>query len=304
MNLMKNLQLKKVNYCLICKSQNLKRISLIKNEIMNFRIKKKLFLLECKSCLHRTFSYIPSDSQLIKAYANSDPIIVPDTNKNNLKKPNKYNFYKIAHLKKHWIFKYVDLNKKQNYFELGPGGLNLYKTFHSKGWKCCGIEPNLFTKTPGIKKNFKEINFKADVSVATDVLEHVNDPVFYLKKINSIMKKNGKIFLTFPHSQSFKSIYLKARWSMIAPFGHVNFFSKNSTNIMLQNSNFKLLLVEDFSYVESKRLVRNILRLPLYFIKDLFFFNFKNSFQRIEETILNILDLINGDQLRAVAVKL
>ena len=301
---MKNLQLKKVNYCLICKSPNLKRILLIKNEMMNFRIKKKLFLLECKSCLHRTFSYIPSDSQLIKAYANNDPIIVPDTNKNNLKKPNKYNFYKIEHLKKHWIFKYVDLNKKKNYFELGPGGLNLYKTFHSKGWKCCGIEPNLFTKTPGIKKNFKEINFKADVSVATDVLEHVNDPVFYLKKINGIMKKNGKIFLTFPHSQSFKSIYLKAKWSMIAPFGHVNFFSKNSTNIMLEKSNFKLLLVEDFSYVEPKRLVRNILRLPLYFIKDLFFFNFKNSFQKIEETILNILDLINGDQLRAVAVKL
>ena len=305
MNLMKNLQLKKVNYCLICKSTNLKKISLIRNEIINFLIKKKLFLLECKSCLHRTFSYIPSDSQLKKAYANGDPIIVPDINKNNLKKkPNKYNFNKIAHLNKHWIFKYVDLNKKQNYFELGPGSLNLYKTFHIKGWKCCGIEPNLITKTPGIKKNFREINFKADVSVATDVLEHVNDPVIYLKKINSIMKKNGKIFLTFPHSQSFKSIYLKDKWSMIAPFGHVNFFSKSSTNIMLEKSNFKLILVEDFSYVEIKRLVRNILRLPFYLIKDLFFFNSKNFLEKIEETILNILDLINGDQLRVMAIKL
>lgn len=83
---MKNLQLKKVNYYLICKSTNLKKISLIRNEIINFLIKKKLFLLECKSCLHRIFSYIPSDSQLKKAYANGDPIIVPDIIKNNLKK--------------------------------------------------------------------------------------------------------------------------------------------------------------------------------------------------------------------------
>ena len=118
------------------------------------------------------------------------------------------------------------------------------------------------------------------------------------------MKKNGKIFLTFPHSQSFKSIYLKDRWSMVAPFGHVNFFSKTSTNIMLKKSKFKIIFIKDFSYVQKKRLVRNIVKLPLYLIKDLIFLNLKSFKLRIEETALNILDLINGDQLKVVAVKL
>ena len=118
------------------------------------------------------------------------------------------------------------------------------------------------------------------------------------------MKKNGKIFLTFPHSQSFKSRYLKDKWSMVAPFGHVNFFSKISTAIMLKKSNFKLVLIKDFCYVEKKRLIRNILKLPIYLIKDLITLNLKNFIQRIEESILNILDLINGDQLMVVAVKL
>ena len=139
--------------------------------------------------------------------------------------------------------------------------------------------------------------------MATDVLEHVNNPVVYLKKINSIMKKNGKIFLTFPHSQSFKSLYLKDKWSMVAPFGHVNFFSKISTAIMLKKSRFKVVLIEDFSYVQKKRLIRNILKLPIYLIKDLITLNLKNFIQRIEEAVLNILDLINGDQLKVVAVK-
>jgi hypothetical protein len=301
---MKNLQLKKIKCCIICKSSSLKKISIVKNEIIKSQIKQTFFLLECNYCLHRTFSHIPGDAQLKKAYSIRDPIIIPDEIKYQSKKPKKYNFLKIPNLNKHWIFKYIDLNKKKNYFELGPGSLNLYKTFYSKGWTCCGIEPNLLTKTPGIKKNFKEINFKSDVAVALDVLEHVNNPVKYLKKINTIMRKNGKIFLTFPHSQSFKSKYLKEKWSMIAPFGHLNFFSKNSTSIMLKKTNFKVILVKDFSYVEPRRLIRNILRLPLYLINDLLSLKFKKFLERVEETILNIFDLINGDQLRVVAIKL
>lgn len=304
---MKNLKLKKLKYCKICGSSDLKNISEVKNKITISRIKTKLFLIECKSCLHRTFSKLPSNSQLTKAYTNSDPLVwglLQNEPHNNQKKNNNYNFSKIKPLHNHWIFKHLNIDKKKNYFELGPGAFNLYKTFHNKGWKCYGIEPNSFIKAPGIKKKFNEINIKADISVATDVLEHVNNPVVYLKNINSIMKKNGKIFLTFPHSQSFKSRYLKDKWSMVAPFGHVNFFSKISTAIMLKKSNFKLVLIKDFCYVEKKRLIRNILKLPIYLIKDLITLNLKNFIQRIEESILNILDLINGDQLMVVAVKL
>ena len=303
---MKNLKLKKIKNCIICRSSNFKKISLVKNEIINSRIKKKLFLIECNICLHRTFSNIPGDSQLKKAYANKDPLVwgVLHNEPNHQNKSNNYEFSEIKPLANHWIFKYIDINTKKSYFELGPGAFNLYKTFYDKGWQCQGIEPNSLVKAPGLKKDFKEINIKADISVATDVLEHLNDPVTYLKKINTIMKKNGKIFLTFPHSRSFKSIYLKDRWSMVAPFGHVNFFSRTSATIMLENSKFKVVLIKDFSYVEKRRLIRNILKLPINLVKDLLYLNFKNFVLRIEEAILNILDLINGDQLKVVAIKL
>ena len=301
-----NLKLKKTKYCTICRSSDLKNISLVTNKITNKRIKKKLFLIECNNCLHRTFSKIPSDSTLKKSYINDDPLIwgLLQNEPDNKEKNNNYKFSKIKQLDKHWIFEHIDINKKKNYFELGPGLCELYKTFYSKGWQCHGIEPKSFVKAPGIKKSFKDIKIKADISVATDVLEHVNDPVIYLKKINSIMKKNGKIFLTFPHSQSFKSIYFKDKWWMVAPFGHVNFFSKTSTSIMLEKSKFKIIFIKDFSYVQKKRLIRNILKLPLYLIKDLVSLNLKNFILRVEESVLNILDLINGDQLKVVAIKL
>tara|TARA_B100001059_G_C17732647_1_gene527094 strand:- start:7 stop:918 length:912 start_codon:yes stop_codon:yes gene_type:complete len=301
-----NLKLKKIKNCIICRSSNFKKISSVKNKTINSRIKKKLFLIECNSCLHRTFSEIPGDSQLKKAYANKDPLVwgVLHNEPNHQNKNNDCKFSEIKPLANHWILKYIDINNKKNYFELGPGAFNLYKTFYNKGWQCHGIEPNSLVKAPGIKKDFKEISIKADVSVATDVLEHVNDPVIYLKKINSIMKKNGKIFLTFPNSQSFKSVYLKDKWSMVSPFGHINFFSKTSTAIMLEKSKFKVVLIKDFCYVEKRRLIRNILKLPIYLIKDLFSLNLKNFIERLEEAALNILDLINGDQLKVVAIKL
>ena len=112
------------------------------------------------------------------------------------KKNNNYNFSKIKPLHNHWIFKHLNIDKKKNYFELGPGAFNLYKTFHNKGWKCYGIEPNSFIKAPGIKKKFNEINVKADISVATDVLEHVNNPVVYLKNIfcnKFIIWRDGRV---------------------------------------------------------------------------------------------------------------
>lgn len=301
-----NFKLKKTECCPVCRSSNLKKISLIKNKIINSRIKEKLFLIECNICSHRTFSKIPQDSQLKKAYENKDPLVWGALHNEPKRLKNKYyyKFTEIEPLDKHWIFKYIDINEKKTFFELGPGAFNLYKTFYKKGWKCTGIEPNTLVKAPGIKENFNSINTKADVSVAIDVLEHVHDPMMYLKKISSITKKKGKIFLTFPNSQSFKSIILKDKWSMVEPFAHLNFFSKTSTTIMLKKAKFKVVSIQDFCYVDKRRLFRNILKLPMYLIRDLFSLNLKGFIERIKETTLNILDLINGDQLKVVAIKL
>ena len=73
----------------------------------------------------------------------------------------------------------------------------------------------------------EKISSQNDVVAALDVLEHVVNPIKYLTSINKKMKKNGKIFLTFPHSESFKSRLLKDRWSMVVPLSHIHFFSKN-----------------------------------------------------------------------------
>ena len=118
------------------------------------------------------------------------------------------------------------------------------------------------------------------------------------------MKKNGQIFLTFPHSESFKSRILKEKWSMVVPLSHLHFFSKESTKIMLNKSGFDIVEIDDFSFVETRRLIRNFFKLPFLFLKDIIRLNFKNISARIIEFSLNLLDLINGDQLKVIGRKI
>ena len=91
---------------------------------------------------------------------------------------------------------------------------------------------------------------------------------------------------------------------MVAPLAHIHYFSEQSTKIMLNQSGFEILFIKDFSYVEGRRLIKNILKLPLFFLKDLINLEFKNIINRLIEAFLNILDLIKGDQFKVVAKKL
>ena len=293
----------KLKKCPICESKSLVFVSKIHSDIK--KVGSKYDLLKCKNCLHRVISEIPKENFLKNLYKNESSMVIGDRhNQSRLKQ--KFidgRFSKVMSDKKHWVLDYVDI-KKGNYFELGPGFCNLYKRFHEMGWKCQGVELRSFIKAPGIKKDINKIsNNHSNVAVALDVLEHVSDPIKYLKNINKKLKKGGKIFLTFPHSESYKSKILKDRWLMVSPLSHLHYFSMQSTKIMLRKSGFKIFLIKDFSLIQPRRLIRNFLKLPLLFLKDIFGFNFKKIFLRIEETMVNFLDLLKGDQLKVIAIK-
>ena len=296
------MRLKKFLTCPICETSKIIKISIIKSNIKELN---EIFdLMKCLSCYHRFISQCPSQLELDDLYKKDSPYVFGGTAQELDQKEYfiKNKFENIKPYLKHWIFKYININKGK-YFEFGPGLCKLYRTFYLKGWKCQGLEPRSFIKAEGIKVNFEEIENNNDVVSVFDVLEHLVDPIEILKKINTKLKKEGKIFMTFPHSESFKSKILKDNWSMVSPLAHIHYFSKKSTKIMLEKSGYQIVLIKDFSFVELRRLLRNFIKLPIFIIKDLFKFNFKKILNRLFELIMNILDLINGDQLKVVAKK-
>ena len=297
------MKLENLNQCPICNSIKIFKVNNIKSNIKE--IKDTFDLIKCQDCSHRFISKIPDQLELNKLYEIDSPLVFGGTIHELNQKKNfiKNNFEDIEPQFNHWIFDYIDQNQG-SYLELGPGLCRLYKTFYLKGWKCQGLEQRSFIKINGIKKDIKDIENNNDVVAAIDVLEHLVDPIEMLKKINSKIKKGGKIFLTYPHSESFKSKILKDRWSMVSPLAHIHYFSKKSTKIMLEKAGYKILVIKDYSFVELRRLIRNIIKLPIFVLKDIFKLNFKNIFYRFIELFLNILDLINGDQLKVIAKKM
>ena len=297
------MNLQYLKQCPICESSKIFKLGNIKSNIKE--ISSEIDLMKCLNCLHRFISKVPKQIELNKLYETDSPLVFGGTAHEIDQKKTfiENNFENIKPQFNHWIFDYIEQNEG-NYFELGPGLCRLYRTFYLKGWKCQGLEQRSFVKVNGIKKDIQEIENNNDIVVAIDVLEHLVDPVKMLKEINFKMKKEGKIFLTYPHSESYRSRILKDRWPMVSPLAHIHYFSKKSTKIMLEKAGYKILFIKDFSFVEIRRLLRNLIKLPIFILKDIFQLNIKNIFYRFEELFLNILDLINGDQLKVIAKKI
>jgi len=294
----------KVYNCPICKSER----SLSKGKIRS-KIKEidNYFTLKlCENCNHRYLSDFPKTEYLNSLYEKNSNYVLDHDPSAELQKKNfkKYGFKDVKPINQHWIFSYINLNKAEEYLEIGPGLCKMYKTFYQKGWECNGIDLQPFIIAPGIVKSLNYIKDETkNVAVAFDVMEHTTDPVKLLNIINNKMKAGGLLFLTFPNADSYKSKLLKSSWGMVVPLAHINFFSKKSFKLALEQSNFELVHISSFSLVDPKRLIKNFIKLPTKILIDFIKLDIKSIFSRINEFLLNIIDLLNGDQMKVVAIK-
>lgn len=301
MKLLKNLV--KTKKCPICLKKNFRHHGKVNN--CHPDLKGLFSLIECINCNHKFYSQMPKKKYLDYLYKSPTDYYVhsKEEQRFNQKIKNK-SLRWVKTNEKHWIFSYMKGYKKGNYLEIGPGYCNLLKTFKNHGWKCQGLELQPWIKDKGIVHKFNKIKKgKRDVLVIHDVLEHVIDPVTFLKRFSKFQKKTGKVFLAYPNSDSFKAKLLKTKWLMIEPLGHLNFFSKKSTKIMLEKCGYETLVIKATSFVILRKLLRSIARLPITLIIDLFKMNFIQAFMRFPEILLNILDIINGEQFNVIGIK-
>ena len=304
MKLLKNLvKNKKCPICLKKKFRNLGKVNIGHSDLRSL-----LSLLECIYCNHWFYSMIPNEKYLNYLYNSNSKYIFGHVHSKyeiEIKQKIKKKGLKLVKTdEKHWIFEYMKNSKIGSYLEIGPGYCSLFKTFRKHGWKCEGYELQSWIKDKGIVHKPNKIKkIKKDVLVMQDVLEHVIDPVTFLKKFSKFQKKSGKVFLAYPNSSSYKAKILKTYWPMVEPLGHLNFFSFKSTKIMLDKCGYEPLIIKTESFVIAKKLLRSIVRLPITIISDLIKMNFISALKRLPEIILNILDLINGDQFHIIGIK-
>lgn len=80
-----------------------------------------------------------------------------------------------------------------------------------------------------------------DLLTAFELMEHLFDPVSFLKKVYSLLRPKGHFFLTTLNGKGFDILLLWERSKIVMPPHHLNFFNTKSIRILLEEAGFEIV---------------------------------------------------------------
>jgi len=139
--------------------------------------------------------------------------------------------------------------KQPTVLDIGCATGALLAHLKSRGWRVTGVEispgaeyaqkeRNLDVRNlPLEENNFPSCSF--DVVLASHLIEHLNEPRFFLTEACRVLKDNGYIFITTPNISGFQACLYGSRWRS-AIFDHLYLFSKRTLSDLLKSAGFKV----------------------------------------------------------------
>ena len=153
----------------------------------------------------------------------------------------------------------TSLKSKGKILDIGSGRGLLLSILKKRGWDVVANEINNKTANV-IRKKFKipvlvgDINKcdlqknNFDVVNMSHVLEHLKDPYLAIKKIKSLLKDKGFIFIAVPNNNSLQSKFGKKHWYHLCLPYHLYHFTNKNLLDLLELNNFKIKYVRHFDF--------------------------------------------------------
>ncbi len=226
------------NQCKICNSTKLR--SLLKKTINIAKIGNVIFsIVICKSCGFIFQNPSPPQKKINDFYKNNY------TYSSRIKKKFRVSKKIILGVKDQVETSREFINQNSKILQIGSSQGYTLSQFKKISKNTLGIEPSSFSskfansmKIKTINNFFenvyKKIQTKFDFVILTHVLEHIKDPVNFLKKIKETMKTDGKLLIEVPLFSNQK--YLPINYFT---FEHLNYFSKTALENIISISGFK-----------------------------------------------------------------
>lgn len=149
-----------------------------------------------------------------------------------------YNFIGIDYIK-----------QKKTVLEIGCGAGGILKFFQDKGLNVLGCDFDNEYLNFGRKKGLNlirgsveevEANY-ADIIILNHVIEHISDPVKFLKQLRPVLKKNGIIFIGVPGILNLRTKFYQSNIQRYLQNAHVWHFSLGTLENVANQAGFSLV---------------------------------------------------------------
>ena len=143
--------------------------------------------------------------------------------------------------------------KGKKLLDVGCGAGMFLNQAKAKGWSVTGVEPSrkpsFFAKSRGFsiynsiieKAKIKPKSF--DAITLFQLVEHLENPINVLKKLRSLLKKDGLLMLTTPNRNSLMGHLLGKKWFGYYNYEHLFMFDKDSLKFALEKAGFKVIKI-------------------------------------------------------------
>lgn len=209
-------------------------------------------VIECISCGFKHIDPLPSENELVQLY------------KQDFYSKDKPDYFKTAKKDYSWWMatynNYYSLLEKhtrgRKILDIGSGPGDFLICGKKRGWKTSGIEPSHKAWKYSRRKKLSVINdifryesIKSyglfDVIHASLVLEHILDPISFIKDIKKLLKPNGIIALYCPNDYNPLQLLIEKQLKFnpwwIVPKHHLNYFDADSIRKVLSKIGFDVV---------------------------------------------------------------
>ncbi|KKQ95704.1 MAG: Methylase involved in ubiquinone/menaquinone biosynthesis [Candidatus Woesebacteria bacterium GW2011_GWB1_43_14] len=134
--------------------------------------------------------------------------------------------------------------------DIGASTGTMLQIFKFHGWDVWGVEPSNSAEglsEKGIKctnSTFEKAKLPTnyfDVVIINHVLEHVENPVSFLEKVNEVLKKDGIVYVDVPNFDSLISMIRGKNWKYLSPGEHLYHFTPKTLENTLKRAGFEII---------------------------------------------------------------
>ena len=215
-------------YCILCKHPKLTLVSPQVRDSKNHKVMK------CKKCGHVQLNPVPSQKEDDRFYDEN----LQDKNVNDVGTIDRaYNKMIEDTIRRIDVIKKIT-PKKGKILEIGSGHGFFLEMMKKEGFDMTGIDiskekrriAKKVTKVKVLDVNINEENLNLgpfDAIVLFHVLEHIADPVMFLKNIKKILKPKGVVVVEVPNCNDFQLDLNKPYRNFYWQRAHIHYYTPN-----------------------------------------------------------------------------